>query len=179
MVAGSADTARLFFALWPAPEVQRALGEIADRAQRECGGRAVPARNIHLTLVFLGDLPRDRATVLEALASAVKGPRFAMSVDHLEYWRHNRILWAGMDTCPEPLQSLVARMQNSLNGAGFHCESRPYVPHVTLLRNARRAPPKNDCPAIAWPVNGFELVESAPRERGRVYQVLRSWPLGG
>jgi 2'-5' RNA ligase len=28
-------------------------------------------------------------------------------------------------------------------------------------------------------VDGFALVESAPRERGRVYQVLRSWPLGG
>ena len=175
----SANTARLFFALWPAPEVQRALGEIADRAQRECGGRAVPARKIHLTLVFLGDLPRDRATVLETLASAVKGSRFAMSVDRLEYWRHNRILFASMDACPEPLQSLVARMQDSLSGAGFRCEQRPYVPHITLLRNARQAPAKNVCPAIAWPVNSFELVESAPHERGRVYQVLRNWPLGG
>jgi len=179
MVAGTADTARLFFALWPAPEVQRALGDIASRAQRECGGRAVPARKIHLTLVFLGDLPRDRATVLETLASAVKGSRFAMSVDRLEYWRHNRILWAGMDACPEPLQTFVARMQGSLNGAGFRCEQRPYVPHITLLRNARRAPAKNYYPAIAWPADSFELVESAPRERGREYQVLRSWPLGG
>lgn len=173
------DTARLFFALWPAPEVQRALGDIADRAQFECGGRAVPARNIHLTLVFLGDLPRDRTTVLETLVSAVKGPRFAMSVDRLEYWRHNSVLWAGTDACPEPLQELVARMQDAFRGAGFRFDQRPYVPHVTLLRNARRAPVNDHCPAVAWPVSGFALVESAPRERGRVYQVLRSWPLGG
>jgi 2'-5' RNA ligase len=179
MVAGFAETARLFFALWPAPEVQRALGDVANQVQRECGGRAVPARNIHLTLVFLGDLPRDRAAVLETLASAVKVSRFAMSVDRLEYWRHNRILWAGMDACPEPLQSLVARMQDSLSGAGFRCEQRPYVPHITLLRNAGQAPAKDVCPAIAWPVEDFALVESEPRERGRVYQVLRSWPLGG
>jgi 2'-5' RNA ligase len=26
-------------------------------------------------------------------------------------------------------------------------------------------------------VDGFALVESAPRERGRAYRVLRSWPL--
>jgi 2'-5' RNA ligase len=175
----AADTARLFFALWPAPEVQRALGDVANRAQRECGGRAVRANNIHLTLVFLGDLPRDRAAVLETLASAVKGPRFAMSVDRLEYWRHNRILWAGMEACPEPLQTLVAGMQDSLNGAGFRCDQRPYVPHITLLRNARRAPADIHCPTVAWPADGFALVESAPRERGRVYQVLRSWPLGG
>jgi 2'-5' RNA ligase len=84
-----------------------------------------------------------------------------------------------MEACPEPLQTLVARMQESLSGAGFRCDQRPYVPHITLLRNARQAPAKNVCTAIAWPVNGFELVESAPHERGRVYQVLRSWPLGG
>ena len=175
----SADTARLFFALWPAPEVQRALGDVANRAQRECGGRAVPASNIHLTLVFLGDLPRDRAAVLETLAAAVKGSRFAMSVDRLEYWRHNRILWAGMDGCPELLQALVARMLDSLNGAGFRCDRRPYVPHITLLRNARRAPVDGRCRPIAWPVDSFALMESAPREHGREYQVLRSWPLGG
>ncbi|MGH8649278.1 MAG: RNA 2',3'-cyclic phosphodiesterase [Burkholderiales bacterium] len=173
----AADTARLFFALWPAPEVQQDLGEIANRAQRECGGRAVPAPNIHLTLVFLGDLPRERTTVLESLASAVKGRRFAMSVDRLEYWRHNRILWAGVEACPEALQTLVAWLHDSLTGSGFRCDRRPYVPHVTLLRNARRAPADSRCPPVAWPVDGFALVESVPRDRGRVYQVLRSWPL--
>ena len=178
-VTGSADTARLFFALWPAAEVQRALGDIANQVRRECGGRAVSVPNIHLTLVFLGDLPRDRSAVLETLASSVKGSCFAMSVDRLEYWRHNRILWAGMEVCPEPLQRLVARMQDLLNGAGFRCDQRPYVPHITLLRNARRAPADRRCRPIEWPVTGFALVESAPRERGRVYQVLRSWPLGG
>jgi 2'-5' RNA ligase len=66
-----------------------------------------------------------------------------------------------------------------LSGAGFRCEQRPYVPHITLLRNAGQAPAKDVCPAIAWPVEDFALVESEPRERGRVYQVLRSWSLGG
>ena len=173
----AADTARLFFAVWPAPEVQRALGEIAHRAQRECGGRAVPAPNIHLTLVFLGDLPRDRLAALETLASTAQGRRFNLTVDRLEYWRRNRILWAGASACPEALQALVARLQDAVAGAEFHFDGRPYVPHVTLLRNARRAPAVDRCSAIAWPVDGFALVESAPRERGRVYQVLRSWPL--
>lgn len=173
----TAETARLFFAVWPAPEVQRALGEIAHRAQRECGGRAVAVANIHLTLVFLGDLPRDRLAVVKTLASGVTGRRFNLSVDRLEYWRHNRILWAGASACPEALQELVARLQDAVASAGFHVDGRPYVPHVTLLRNARRAPAVDRCPAIAWPAHEFALVESAPRERGRAYQVLRSWPL--
>lgn len=175
----SADKARLFFAVWPAPEVQQVLGEIARDAQRECGGRAVPARNIHLTLVFLGDLPRERATSLETIASATRGHRFALTVDRLEYWRHNRILWARATSCPEALQALVARLQDALAGAAFRFDRRPYVPHVTLVRNARRAPAQGRCPQVDWYVDGFALVESAPHERGRAYQVLRSWPLTG
>jgi 2'-5' RNA ligase len=171
------DTARLFFAVWPAPEVQHALGEIARGARSECGGRAVPAGNIHLTLVFLGDLPRERVAALETLGSAVRGRRFDLTVDRLEYWRHNRILWAGASACPEALQALVLSLQEALAGAEFRFDRRPYVPHVTLLRDARRAPANDRFPAVAWPVDAFALVESAPRERGRAYRVLRSWPL--
>jgi 2'-5' RNA ligase len=102
-----------------------------------------------------------------------------LSVDRLEYWRHNRILWAGTGACPEALQELVAQLQDALAGAGYRFDQRPYVPHVTLLRNARGAPADNHLPAVEWPVEDFALVESAPRERVRVYQVLRSWPLDG
>lgn len=173
------ESARVFFALWPAPGVQRALGDIARRARHDCGGRAVPDHNIHLTLVFLGNLPRDRVTALEPFASAVRGRSFALSVDCLEYWRHNRILWAGAGACPEALQELVAQLQDALAGAGYRFDRRPYVPHVTLLRGARRAPADTRLSAVEWPVEDFALVESAPREGARVYQVLRSWPLDG
>jgi len=172
-----ADKARVFFAVWPAPEVQRALGEIARGARSECGGRAVPTENIHLTLVFLGDLPRERLAALEALGCTVGGRRFNLTVDRLEYWQHNRILWAGTSACPDALQVLVSSLQDAAAGAEFRFDRRPYVPHVTLLRNARRAPAIERSPAVPWVVNGFALVESAPRERGRAYQVLRSWPL--
>jgi len=173
------DTARLFIAVWPTPEVQRALGEIARGAQHECGGRAVPHSNIHLTLVFLGNLPRERVAVLEAIAPKVQGHRFTLKVDRLEYWRHNRILWAGTRDTPEALQALVTRLQDALAGTDFKFDRRPYVLHITLLRDARRALAEDRCPEVAWPVDGFALVESAPRERGREYRVLRSWPLDG
>jgi len=178
MVARSADTARLFFAEWPAPEVQRALGELARALQRECGGRALPAHNIHLTLVFLGNVARALLPRIEALATAVTASRFHLDVGHVEYWRRNRIVWAGVEQCPEALSALVAQLEQALAPAGFRFDQRPYVPHITLLRNARRAPAAGAASAIAWPVAGFSLVESVQRERGRVYEVLRRWPPG-
>ena len=169
--------ARLFFAVWPAPEIQRALGELGKALQRRCGGRAIVAGNIHLTLVFLGDVARDRLPRLDAVAAAISAPPFDLSVNRVEYWRHNRIVWAGVERCPDALQSLVAHLEQALVAEGFHFDRRPYVPHVTLLRNARRAPSDAATRAVAWPVIRFALVESVARERGRVYEVLREWPL--
>jgi 2'-5' RNA ligase len=171
------EVARLFFAAWPAPEIQQALGKRAQELKRECGGRAIPAGNIHLTLVFLGDVERARRTQIDASAGSISARRFELAVDRVEYWRHNRIAWAGVERCPEALQELVAGLERALAAEKFRVEGRPYVPHVTLLRDARRAPSRVALPGIAWPVARFALVESVARGRGRVYQVLREWPL--
>ena len=173
----SSGTARLFFAAWPAPEIQRALGELALELQPHCGGRAIPARNIHLTLVFLGDVERASLPHIESLARAVTAPRFALGVDRVPYWRHNRIVWAGVAQCPPAAAALVGQLEAAVAEAGMRVERRPYVPHITLLRDARHAPAEASVPTIAWPVDRYALVESAPRDRGRIYEPLREWLL--
>ena len=172
------DVARLFFAAWPPPDTQQALGKLARDLARECGGRAVPARNIHLTLAFLGNVARDRLPLLEELAAGICASRFALAIDRLGYWRHNRVVWAGTEGCPDGLRELAEDLGGKLSAAGFRLEQRDYVPHVTLLRDARRAPARSAMPGLAWQVGRFALVESAPQGRGRVYRVLRDWPLG-
>jgi 2'-5' RNA ligase len=172
------DTARLFFAAWPPLDVQEALHTVAQQVRRECGGRAVPQRNIHLTLAFLGNTDRNRLREIEAVAAGVDGSACDLVVEHVEYWRHNRILWAGVERCPDPLGGLVARLSAGLRALGFRLDDRAYVPHVTLLRNARRAPAATAIPAVAWPVRDLALVESVQREGKRVYEVLSRWQLG-
>lgn len=173
------QTTQLFFAAWPAPEIQEALGGVAQRVQHECGGQATPVHNIHLTLVFLGPVPHDRMTELETLAEKVSGQRFDLAVDRLDYWKHNRIAWAGVEQCPEALRALVGQLEKTLGAAGFRLDQRPYVPHVTLLREARSASAQNRMPPIAWPVEEFVLVESVQLDQSRVYEVLHRWPLTG
>lgn len=174
----SGASARLFFAAWPGRDLQEALGGIALDLQRECGGRAVPARNIHLTLVFLGDVERDRLGRFQDIAAAIPAPRaMELSVDRVGYWGHNRIVWAGVNDCPAALPELVSRLEQALLPEGIRPERRPYVPHVTLLRNALRAPAVAGLAAIAWRIARFSLLESVPRERGRTYEVLQDWPL--
>ena len=64
--------ARLFFALWPSAELRRRLHALALRYQRLHGGRAMRAETLHLTLLFLGEVPRAQ---IASLLQAIDGER--------------------------------------------------------------------------------------------------------
>ncbi len=172
-------TRRVFFALWPEPPLQRALAALAGALQRECGGRVMRASNIHLTLVFVGNVAAERLPELERLAAPVAAPRFELAIDLVQYWGHNRIAWAGAREVPAGLVALVARLGERLREAGFRIDERPYVPHITLVRDARRAPHPRALDPIAWRATDFALVESVRRDNRTAYQALERWPLAG
>lgn len=173
------DTARLFFALWPDEGARAALAKLAHFLHVECGGRLMLAGNIHLTLAFLGNVPGGRIAELHALATAVAAPCFDLNIDTLTYWRHNRIVWAGTRECPAALRDLVAQLARALRTAGFRCEEREYAPHVTLLRDARRAPAVRAVNGIVWRAGEFTLVRSLRRDGAVLYEAMGRWPLGG
>ena len=163
----------MFFALWPDDPVRDALAAAALRAHEECGGRATPAAKIHLTLFFVGDVERAQIPQLQACASSLAATSFELATDVLGYWRHNRIVWAGTRATPPALTTLVATLTAHLAAAGYRGEDRPYVPHVTLVRNARRAPHAKAIDAPPWAPREIALVESVD---GR-YEPLAKWPL--
>ncbi len=174
---GIPDTARLFFALWPDEGARAALAGLAESLHQECGGRLMLEGNIHLTLAFLGNIPSGRIAQLHALAAAVAAPCFDLKIDTLTYWRHNRIVWAGTQVCPSALRDLVAQLARALRTAGFRCEEREYAPHITLLRDARRAPATRAVDGIAWRAGEFTLVQSLRRNGAVVYEAVGRWPL--
>lgn len=173
-----ADTARLFFALWPDQDARAALAQLAQSLHVECGGRSMLAEKIHLTLAFLGNVPSARIAELHALATTVAAPCFDLEIDTLTYWRHNRIVWVGTRECPAALRDLVAQLARALRTAGFRCEEREYAPHVTLLRGARRAPAMRAVDGIVWRTGEFTLVQALRHDSAVVYETVGRWPLG-
>jgi 2'-5' RNA ligase len=169
-------TARVFFALWPDDRVRDALQCHARELLRSCGGRAMRHENLHLTLVFIGDVAAGRLDDLTSMAHAISATPFELVLDQTGYWRHNRIVSALPLTVPEPLRTLVSAIEGGLQQAGFEFYQRPYAPHVTLLRDAR-APAILPPLGLDWPVREFVLVESARGTRGAEYRVLGRWPL--
>lgn len=167
---------RVFFALWPDPQVADALAAIARHAHADCGGRVTGRDSIHLTLAFLGDIPAERVAAAEAAVAAVAGEAFTMPIDRLGHWKHNRILWAGCEEPPAALAALATDLGERLRGAGFTLETRPFAAHVTLLRNARCAAVPALAESIEWPVGEFVLIESTPGAAVR-YRPIGRWPL--
>ena len=173
-----APTARLFFAIWPDAAARARLYAHAQALHKDCGGRPMRRDNLHLTLVFLGTVPRTQIAHIEAVAARCGGPRFELALDTTGYWRHNRIVWAAPAVVPAPLRGLVVSLESGLAASGCTFDRRPYAPHLTLIRNAREPRP---LPAfeLAWPVAEFTLVESTRYERGARYDAIARWPLGG
>ncbi|MFN7088033.1 MAG: RNA 2',3'-cyclic phosphodiesterase [Burkholderiales bacterium] len=169
--------ARVFFALWPDAATRAALARLAQDMRDQCGGRAMSAGNLHLTLVFLGNVAGGRLPELCSLAQRIVAPAFDLVIDTVGYWRHNRIVVTSPAQYPTALQTLVAELESALTAAGFDFDKRPYVPHITLVRNAHRAPLARIHDGISWSVADFALVQSLRRDRGTVYEAMRSWPL--
>ena len=177
MSAAAGERARLFFALWPDDRVRAGLSDLARETQAECGGRAIPADKIHLTLFFAGAVERARVARLEAAAGRVRGAAFGLAIDSVGYWRHNRIVWAGTTRVPAALVAFEASLRATLAAEGLRGEDRRYSPHVTLVRDAGRKPAPREVAPLTWDAEDFVLVESVAVRGGVRYDVRRRWPL--
>lgn len=167
---------RLFFALWPGAAVRERMAALArDLPRRE--GRRVPAENLHATLVFLGPTDAAARARAEAAVDGVRGRAFRLRLDECGYWPRPRVAWLSPSVVPLALTEFHAALSDALGGGGVAIDPRPFVPHVTVLRDARRQPLPGPVGPIDWEVDSFVLVESVTHAGGARYAVLRTWPL--
>jgi 2'-5' RNA ligase len=169
----TAETRRLFFALWPDDEVRQRLAA----ASRHWSRHPVPEHNLHMTLVFLGDCTPEQRVCYCAAAAAVEVECFTLELNFLGGRARSRIQWLGSSDTPDALRSLVRALSRGLQECGFEPEKRRFLPHVTLSRKVRNPVVKSGLEALVWPVGRFALVESVPEPGGVRYQVLEGWPL--
>lgn len=167
------DPLRLFFALPCPPPLAAAI--CAWRAHELPGGKPVDARNLHLTLAFLGSQPASRLAPLLELATRVRGERCALRLDRLGHWRGG-LLHLAPSQVPEALEALQRQLHGQLLAAGFELEQRAFRPHLTL---ARHYPHPVSCaaPTFDWPLRHFALFSSHRDGPDNVYRLLGQWPL--
>ena len=174
----STRVARVFFALWPADAERAALATWQQPLSQLCGGRLIPADNLHNTLVFLGEIEIERLQALQLAAQEVSGAEFQLSFDSARYWGHNHIVYAAPGRVPTQLIELVNGLEQRLRQHHFKFDQRPYKPHVTLMRHAKWSDsPLPVMQAVMWSMRDFALVQSSSGGQGVRYEVLARFPL--
>jgi 2'-5' RNA ligase len=130
--------------------------------------------NLHLTLAFVGSLPREIARRLAARLAVQPADAFDWMIDEVGAFAGARVLWAGGSSLP--LQALADRSRRLLDELSVPFDRKPFVPHVTLLRNlprdALRPAGRPIEPPITWRVGAPVLLVSVTGAQGTRYAAM-------
>lgn len=172
------DTHRLFFALWPSEEVREQIAQAFKRApQSSMNGRKVPPSNYHISLHFIGNVDSDMQQCLHRAAQSVMAEDFQLTLDRYGHFYKPRVFWLGCQQVPVALTNLQQQLGDALAACGYQTDSRPYAPHVTLMRKLLRPGELASITDIQWRAEEFVLVESKSTTEGVRYEVLERYPL--
>ena len=176
MSTDTGSSRRLFLACWPDQTLQELLDSLAQRLQKKHGGRKTARENIHLTLIFLGQVQQHREQQLRKQLRTLDVKQFDLELDEAGAFTHCRINWVGPRIIPKGLKDLHQALKHISHDLGFHTEERAYKPHVSLLRKAKTQP-EHAIEPIPWKVDRYCLIESKLKDNGVQYEILEEFQL--
>ena len=173
---------RLFFGLEIPAQIKARL--LKARAEVP-GAKWQSAEQIHITLLFLGDVEEERLSAVCEAARHIPLAAFELNVAGLGCFGQPcapRNLWAGVQPAA-PVASLHSAIKGQMENLGLTTESRAFRPHITLARFKRQPGSVQSLLAEygetafgSFQVDQFVLFESEQRSGGSVYTVIESFP---
>jgi len=139
---------RAFIAIDLPASIHTQLDTISEQLQQQVKPgtvRWVPARNIHLTLKFLGEVSSTNLEMLNNLlrTQASRQPCFDISIGGLGAFptiHRPRVIWIGVQA-PVNLLSLQRSIESETQRLGYAAEERSFSAHLTLGRVSHNAQP--------------------------------------
>ena len=186
--------ARTFIAVELPRDIRDAcVGLQQSLARAAPGVKWVEEENLHITLLFLGEVDdRDLLTVCRAAQKACAGIEpFPLAVAGAGCFgdaRRPRTIWVGTGEGTPELVALHAALDEAmLDLRGYRREDRRFTPHITLGR-AKGNEPAEDLPEALlrerdWKggecdVSQVRVLSSELRREGPVYAVLSTVKFG-
>lgn len=183
---------RLFVAIFPPPDLQAQIAQQAKRGALELPpARWVPEEQIHLTLLFLGEVAVETESI-EATLKAVAASRepFQLRVTTPGFFPSRgkaRVLWVGLEA-NRALEELAMGVESACREQVKLDRSREvFRPHLTVgrCRKPWSRGAAGRWTSMRWPDPGgfevpyFDLVESRLGPSGATYRVLERFELKG
>lgn len=172
----STNQHRVFFALWPSDRVRDQINSAIQSSVKLPAARLVPRHNWHITLDFIGNVSDETLSCLSSHAANISLQPFEITLDRFDYWPKPRVAWLGCQSVPDALLELVHNINTAAAGCECHTDDKVFTPHMTLLRNAKKALPQPDGFSVSWLIDHFVLVESELSQQGSCYRMIKRWP---
>ncbi len=96
---------KLFFALWPDDQTRQELEQLRLAIQA-AGIKPVQPQNLHVTLVFIGNVDSAAELLVKQSVAGIPAEPFELTFDQLSYWSRPKILCL---TCQQPAKASVTR----------------------------------------------------------------------
>lgn len=130
-------------------------------------GRLTPSDNLHLTLVFIGEVKDVEVNKIKQVLEGLRISPFKFEVKKMKMMRDMVI---GEVNLNHDLLNLQKQLSEKLTALGFQIEQRKYYPHLTLARSAHIT---IDEPfTLMEEVNAVTLFLSKFTDNGVKYQTL-------
>ncbi len=168
---------RCFVAVLPPPDTAAQIERSVDQlVGLYPGARRVATANVHLTLSFIGSLSENKAQSVAATLAQIAPDQFPECewvLDRVGLFKEARVLWLGGAPCPA-LDAYVRVVQSTLKQLQVKFDTRPFVPHVTVLRRFSTTTPLPQFQLhVPWPLSRPLLMESLSANGTTRYQVVQ------
>jgi 2'-5' RNA ligase len=178
---GATQKDRIFFALLPHAEAAARITALAETLKREHGftGTLTLPEHLHVTLFHLGDwisLPEEIVRIASAAAAKLAAAPFVVRLQRSASFANRTGIYPFVLLSEsQALYDFQAQLGVQLTEAGLGDATKgAFKPHVTLLRDGKRAKPAPIAP-IEWEAKDFVLVHSLLGKTTHVH--LGRWPL--
>lgn len=128
---------RLFIAINFTDEIKNNLCNVMENLKENTlRGRLTRQENLHLTLVFLGEIEPGKVKDIKKIIEKTTMKRFPIKLSGFGWFKRSsgNICWIGVDK-NKPLTELYKQLCDGLLKNGFKIEQREYKPHITLSRD--------------------------------------------
>ncbi len=162
---------RLFIAINFTEDIKKTLiTTMHDLKTKGVTGTYSPAKNLHMTLVFIGELP-SADPVKEVMKSIPFSP-FHLTLTELGNF--GDILWAGAKG-GQKLKEYDKSLRTALDAAGIRYDKKKFEPHITLVRKASNVRPQGiRLPRTEMMVEKISLMKSDRKDGQMVYTEIFS-----
>ena len=129
---------RLFVAINFDKNTKKRIQQVQRRLEASADGSFTHLENMHLTLVFIGEVEESRLDGLKATLEKIRAPKMTLEFSSTGFFKRSGgdIWWIGINK-NEELSRLQSIVYEKIKRAGFSLQPNNFKAHITLARRVK------------------------------------------